>query len=282
MGHDAAQLLRAAEGNAEAGDHLIEHQQRAVALADFQRALQVSGPRDDAVRVAHYRFHDDAGDLVAMGIEYRLQGVQVVPLRNDDVISGARRHARRLSDGRGVIVRTGLVQRRVDAVKHRVCPAMVVAFELDPLVSAGERPGEAQHQLIDLRSRGGVSDQTVQRYCLPDQLGYRQLPLELAGEAKAILNVARYGIQDEVRRVPEQVRAHAHHVVDVFVAVDVPEFGAFPPLEKQGNGRFRPPDLAAHAAGDHRVGALEEFFASLEAQLRAPWGSFETCGGQRM
>ena len=64
----------------------------------------------------------------------------------------------------------------------------------------------------------------------------------------------------------KEIGPHAHNVINVFVAVDVPQLGTFPPFEKQGNRKFCPPDLATDAARDHRIGALEKLFASLEAQ----------------
>src|SRR5581483_9448366 len=60
---DAEQLLRAAQGEAEAGHYFIEDEQGAVMRGDLAQELQVAGPGRHASHVADNRLDDHAGDL---------------------------------------------------------------------------------------------------------------------------------------------------------------------------------------------------------------------------
>ena len=62
---DAVELLRAAAGDAEAGNHLVEDQQRAVSRSHSSRRVEEALRRRHAVHVAGHRLDDDAGDLRA-------------------------------------------------------------------------------------------------------------------------------------------------------------------------------------------------------------------------
>ncbi|KAG0924181.1 hypothetical protein G6F31_019209 [Rhizopus arrhizus] len=74
---DAVVRLRTAKGNAEAGHHLVEDQQRAVLRAQFAQVLQVTLARGNAVGVADHRFDDQAGDVVTLLFEQCGGGFEV-------------------------------------------------------------------------------------------------------------------------------------------------------------------------------------------------------------
>ena len=97
---DAEPLLRAALGQAEAGHHLVENQQRAVGLGDLAEEFQIARLRQIQPGVARHRLDDDAGDLIFVRGEGRLHRLSVVERQDDGVLRERRRHARRCRDCR--------------------------------------------------------------------------------------------------------------------------------------------------------------------------------------
>jgi hypothetical protein len=75
---DAEQLLGAAPGHPEAGHHLVEDEERAVAVAQRAQPLEIAGLRRHQAHVAGDRLDEDGGDLAAALGEARLGGGEVV------------------------------------------------------------------------------------------------------------------------------------------------------------------------------------------------------------
>ena len=73
VGLDAEELLRAAARDAEAGDDLVEDQQRAVLVAERAQHRQVGRARQHHAHVAGDRLDDDRGDLAAVRARRRLR-----------------------------------------------------------------------------------------------------------------------------------------------------------------------------------------------------------------
>ena len=61
VGHDAVQPLRPARAHAEAGNHLVENQHRAVVGGHAAQALEEAGRGRHHAHVARHRLDDDAG-----------------------------------------------------------------------------------------------------------------------------------------------------------------------------------------------------------------------------
>src|SRR5215212_1093093 len=66
VGADGQALLRTAVRDAEPGDHLVQHEQRAGAVADRAQPLEEPGLRGHHAHVAGHRLDDHAGQVVAM------------------------------------------------------------------------------------------------------------------------------------------------------------------------------------------------------------------------
>src|SRR5205807_8729811 len=86
VGGDAQQRLRPAEGDAEPGDHLVEDQHGALAVAPGADRFDVPRSGRDHARVAEDRLEDDRGDLPTVEARGRAQGVRVVPGEHDEVL----------------------------------------------------------------------------------------------------------------------------------------------------------------------------------------------------
>ena len=88
VGADAEPLLRAAARDPEAGDHLVEDEQRARRVAELaQRLEEARRGRDDA-HVPGDRLDDHAREALAVALERPGGGVDVVVRRDDRVRSG--------------------------------------------------------------------------------------------------------------------------------------------------------------------------------------------------
>ena len=71
---NAIKRLRASIGDAKAGHHLVENEQRAVLRGDSAQFLQEAGFRQDEARIGRIRLDDHTGDLVAFFLKQLLQG----------------------------------------------------------------------------------------------------------------------------------------------------------------------------------------------------------------
>ncbi len=99
-GRHTVEPLGPAQGDSEAGHHLVEDQQGAVLVADSTQAFEKARLRRDAVHIAGHRLDDDAGDLAADGGKGLLHLFQVVVIQGDG----------QLGQGRGDSGGTGLAQ----------------------------------------------------------------------------------------------------------------------------------------------------------------------------
>ena len=83
VGNDSVQLLRAAQGDAEPGDDLVEDEHHVVLVADAAQTLEEPGHRRDDAGVAEDGLGEHAGELVTMPLDEHLDRVDVVE-RGDD------------------------------------------------------------------------------------------------------------------------------------------------------------------------------------------------------
>ena len=93
VGQDAEPLLRAAAGDPEAGDHLVEDEERAGVVARRPQRLQEPRlGRNDAHVSRHWLDHD-RGEALAVPLDGRGDGAVVVVGADDRVGGRASRHA---------------------------------------------------------------------------------------------------------------------------------------------------------------------------------------------
>ena len=122
--------LRAAERDAKARHHLVEHQQRAVLRAQLAQPLHEGQAGAHEVHVAGDRLDHHAGQLGAVDGEGLFELRDVVVLEHQRVLHHLGRHA-----GAGRVAEGG--QARAGLDQQRVGMAVVAALELDDLAAAG-------------------------------------------------------------------------------------------------------------------------------------------------
>ena len=135
-GPDAVADLRPAPGDAEAGHHLVEQQQRPVLVAQLAQALQVPlGRRDDA-HVPRDGLDDEAGDLPRVLLEHRTCIGEVVVMDDHGVPRHRPRHA-------GAARRPERQRPAAGRDEQPVDVAVVAPDALDDEVAPGGGAGEA-------------------------------------------------------------------------------------------------------------------------------------------
>ena len=84
--------LRPAEGDAEAGHHLVENEHAAIVIAEFAQAFEKTRLRRDAIHIARHRLDDDAGDLAADLREGVAHLIELVVIQRQRMFRQRRRH----------------------------------------------------------------------------------------------------------------------------------------------------------------------------------------------
>ena len=210
----AVALLGAAAGDAEAGDHLVEDEQRAARVAQHPQRLEEAGSRRDDAHVAGDRLDEDRGEPLAVLGHGRRNGVDVVERQHDRVGGDARGDARRRRDPERHQARAAAREQRVDV-------AVVVARELDQPVAARRRAREPDGAHRRLGARRDEPHHLDRRHRVDDLGGEVDLALGRRAERRA----PRERLRDRRQRgrvgVAEEQRPPGEHPVDVLVAVDV-------------------------------------------------------------
>ena len=213
--------------DAEAGDDLVEDEQRAVGVGLLAQQLEEAGLRGDDAHVGREWLGDDRGELVlGRAPRARASGsFQGTMTRGPGRGLG---HARRGGDGLRGQARARLGQQPVDV-------AVVGAGELQDLVAAGSRAGEPQRAHRRLGARGGHAQHLHRGHARGDLLGERDLAPGRRAEARAALGRRDDGLEDLRMGVAVDERPPRAYPVDVAVAVDVDDLRALPRSMNSGS-----------------------------------------------
>ena len=253
VGPDLEELLRAPLRQAEAGDHLVEEEERALPVGDLPEPLEEARLREDDAHVRGDRLDGDDGDPPRVLPEEPLDGVEVVVLRRERRLRELGRDARRAGDPERREAGAGRDEERVGV-------AVVAAGELQDEVAPRRGAREAHRAHRRLGPRGDEADLLHGRDEAGDALG----ELHLGAARRAVRRPAREGSTDRggdrLRHVAEEVRAVRHDVVDVAVPVSVDDHGALRLLheERRRADRLERADGRADAARHLRLRARVE------------------------
>ena len=258
VGLDAVQLLRAARRDAEAGDDLVEDQQRTVPLGDLAQELEVAGLRRDDAGVRLNRLDQHRRDVGAVLGEELLHVLAVVVLADQqrlgvDGRNTGRCRLRNLGVAFGVLgVYLGMT-----APEVRIGEAVVAALHLDDLVAAGVGPRQPGGGHGRLGAGVGEADQIDARHHGYDLLA--DLVVQIVregGDAAALGDRFHHRVGDLLGVVSKDQRTVAEAVVDILVAVDVPEPRPLASLEAELEPLLEP-GIGAFATGDRLRDAIE-------------------------
>ncbi len=223
-GEDPREVLSPAAGDAEPGDHLVEHQQRAVLRGAIAQQLEEALVRRRQTHVGGIRLGQECGELVLVGGAD--QGLAVVPRDDDGRGGGGLGHA-------GTGREAGRRQAAPRLGQQPVDVSVVGAGELEQLGAAGRCTGKTDRAHRRLRARRR-HPQHLHRRDPPGDLD-REVDLTdgRRAEGRAPPGCGPDRVDDRRVRVAVDQRAPRAHVVDEAVAVDVDELGALGPVHEQ-------------------------------------------------
>ena len=211
VGRYAVQLLGAAAGDAEAGDHLVEDEQGTSLVRPRSEELEESGVRRDDPHVGRHGLDEDRCEVAGVG---RTERVGVIPRDDRRGRGGRLGHPGTGGDPLGGEPGAGVGEQAVDV-------SVVGAGELEDMLASGNGAGQADRAHRGLGAGRGHPQHLDARDPIGDLL--RQLNLAFGGspEGRPACGRPGDGLYDRGVRVAEDQRAPRAHVVDVGVAVDV-------------------------------------------------------------
>ena len=263
------QALRTAERHAEARHHLVQDQQRAVLRAQFTAASHEWHAGAHEIHVPGDRLDDHAGQVGAVQRERVLELLHVVVFQDDRVLHHFGRHA-----GAGGIAEGG--QARAGLHQQRVGMAVVAALELDQLAAAGGAARQADRTHPGLGPRAHQPHHLDRRHEADDRFGELHFALGRRTEGEAFQHGALHGLDHRRVAMPQDHRPPRADVVDVALAVGIPEVRALGALHETGGaadgaeGAHR----RIHAAGNELAGPVEQGLVAVSA-----WCHGRACRG---
>jgi len=199
------ELLSAAEGDPEPGDHFVEDEQHVVlAGGPPQELVPARQGRDDAA-VGGHGFGDHGRKLVSVLADQPLGRLRVVVAADDDQVLHRPRDAALDAHGAGTLLGACEVERGAGRDGRHARPAVVHALELEDLVPAriGAREADGGHRGF----AAGVAEahQIAPRHRLADLAA--DLVVELVRERAATL--CRKAVPSRPRRSRVALRSPA-------------------------------------------------------------------------
>ena len=265
VGTIAITLLSAALGHTEAGLDLVQDPQNAILIALLAQEVHITGLGIGQAEVTQHGLGDDGGHLVTIALERQLQHLGIIEGDGNDQIvqrSGNAGAGRNLDGVPAVAVGGG---RRIGGVEHIVISAVIAAFQLDDLLSAGIGSGHADG--IHGGFGAGV-DQTNHFHRgahIDDRLGH--LHLAFAGDARR--HAAVEGLDDRIVHliigIAQDDRTEAQSIVDVLIAVHVPHMGTLATAEVRRAALAPETAVGIHTQRHTLHGALLERIGFLQS-----------------
>ena len=246
VGAYPVELRGAAARQPEAGDDLVEDQQRPGTVACRPQALQETRRRRHQSHVGGHRLHQHRrGGVVDLG--HHVVG------RHHRVGHGARCHA--VAAAQALVGHAAAARRQ-----QRIRVAVVAARELDDLVAPGGAACQAHRRHGGLGAAGDQPQHLQAGHPGTHLAGQAHLALGGGAVAGAVGGGRGHRPDDRGRGVAQDAGAVALDVVDVAVALHVPDVSALRPCHEVGRPADRPerPHRRVHPAGEHLAGPLEQ------------------------
>ncbi len=226
----------------EAGDHLVEHEHRAVGLGQLPEGLEVTLDRVDDPVVAEDRLREHRRDLVAAVLEDRSDRRLVVE-RNSRGVRG---------EGLGDAGTRGRSVAGVALDERRLLGAVVPTLHDDDLVAAGVGPGQPDRGHRRLGAAVDESEHLDAGDVPADELRELDFDFGRCAVHRAGARVSLYRRLHGIGKiVAEQERAVPHHEIEIPVTVGVDDVRAVAALYKKRVGAGRPHG-GVDPAGEHR------------------------------
>ena len=188
-----------------------------------------------------------AAILEPCALEDAFESLQTVPGCNHHILAGILHLSFRTRHNRRRGQRAGLMRLRLVAVQCAVHPAMIVAFEFQDAGTTGVSARQPVHQLHRLTAAGGESKALGTRHQRLDALRNRDLQLMLCPITERLLDLAAKAVHHGGMVVAENHRSPGELIVDVFIAIDIPQVRPLAVFEEEWN-RGSGPEWAADSS----------------------------------
>ncbi len=232
IGPDAEALRRPARREPEAGDHLVEDEQRPVRVAARAEPVEEAGLGRHAAHVPGHGLDDDRGDAPRRVAERPRHVVEVVE-------AGDARVGRRAVGDAGRIRNAGRRSTRAGADQERVAMAVVAARELEHARAAGRRAGKPERAHRRLGSGRDEADHVAAGHHPGDALRQLHLGRRHETEQRPAPELARDRLGHALRAVPEERRPPRADPVQVLAAGGVAHARAARLDERDGRQAHR-------------------------------------------
>ncbi len=218
---NTVELLCTAEGESEAGHDFVENQDSAPSCAVIARsAFEVAGRGRNAAGIADDGLDDDAGNLTLIPREGLLDRGDVVIRQGEGVLNGFLWNAGGTGNAEGGDAGAGLDQQGVGVT-------VVATLEFDEVFAAGEGAGESDGRHGGFGAGADEAHLLDRWKGLADQLGEVGFGGGGGAEADASGCGLLHGFHHLRGGVAENHGAPGAEVVEVAIAVGIPEIGAF-------------------------------------------------------
>ena len=207
-------FLRAAQGKAEAGDHLVKDQQRAVLFCDFPQEGKKAFRRRHHAHVGRHGLHDDAGDLIPICVKQAGNAPAVVVGRQQGIFRIACGHAGAVRDGFGHQAAPRFYQKAVGM-------AVVAALELDDLIPSGEAPCRADGAHAGLRAGADQPHHFHGGNAFVHQLGKLHLFFRGRAVGQPLFAGPAHRLDDSRMGVSQNTRPPGAYIIQIPVVIRV-------------------------------------------------------------
>ncbi len=216
---------------AESGFHFVHDEDEPVLIGERAQSLQVAGLGVNHSDVLQNRLGDERRDRALLA--YPLDRGEVIEVHDVNELLMIGRDARAQADV-GILAgrnpRAKALERRHHIAGHVVVPAVVAALRADDVISSGGRASHANRLIGRFTARVQELNRIDELDVRADELGEPALEDRRAGseQAGAVAQNALYRGGHVGIVVPEEMRGEGGVVVDVLIAVRVPDQRPFP------------------------------------------------------
>jgi len=242
-------------GEAKSRHDFVENKDCARSSSDIPEEFQIARSGKVKAGVPRHGFDNDGGDVVWVGGKRGFDGFHVVVRQDNRMLGKGGRNAGAVGMAEGQGPAASLNEQGVGM-------AVITAVKLDDFIAFGVPARQADGAHAGFGAAVGHAHLFDAGNHAANQLGHRQF--ERVGNSKAGAKLGRVfdGGDNFGVSVSENSRAPSHHVIDKFVAIDVPNFAALGFIDKERRPAHSPEgtDRRIHPTGNIIQGLGEELF----------------------
>src|SRR5260221_2157826 len=247
--------LCAAERYAKARHNLIENQQRAMMASHTPQPLQIAGFWQHEPHIANDWFEDHRRNFAGMLRKQQFNRFQIVKRQRECLLRCACWHA-------GAIRQSKRSNAGASLHQQHVAVTVIMSGKLDDLVASSERPCQSQCAHCGFCAAVDKANHLNRRHQLDDEFSQFSFQPCRSAKTRPASGLLTDRFDNYLWRVAQNQWSPAQHIVDIAVAVHVPNIRSAgmideqwiaPYAAKSANGRI-------YAAGNNFLSGGVKFF----------------------